>query len=43
MRLLEGQPQLDSVYALNDTERALGWILACSARTRAGDRVVLDV
>ena len=42
VRLISGQPQIDSLHALNKVQRATGWILACSARAAAGQRIVLD-
>ncbi len=42
-RLLEGTPQIDTLYALSKREREAGWILTCSARTAPGQRIVLDV
>lgn len=41
-RLLEGTPQVDTLYALSARQRQTGWILTCSARARPG-RVVLDL
>lgn len=42
-RLLAGAPGIDSQYALNKLQRGTGWILTCSARTTAGQRIVLDL
>ncbi|MGE0712191.1 MAG: 2Fe-2S iron-sulfur cluster-binding protein [Planctomycetota bacterium] len=42
-RLISGQPRIDTLYALNAHQRAAGWILTCSARTVAGQRIVLDL
>jgi len=42
VQLLSGRPQIDTLYALNAAQRQAGWILTCSARTVAGERIVLD-
>lgn len=41
-RLIEGTPQIDTLYALSPRQRQTGWILTCSARARPG-RIVLDL
>lgn len=40
-RLLEGQPQIDTLYALTKKQREQGYILTCSARATPG-RIVLE-
>lgn len=40
-RLLEGTPQIDTLYALTKRHRAQGFILTCSARATPG-RIVLE-
>jgi ferredoxin len=42
-KLLAGQPAIATSYALTDRQRQLGFILTCSARTTAGQRIVLDL
>lgn len=41
VRLLEGAPRIDTVYALTRRQREQGYILTCSARAAPG-RIVLD-
>lgn len=40
-RLLEGRPQIDTLYALTKKQREQGFILTCSARATPG-RIVLE-
>lgn len=42
VKLEGGEPQIDTAYALTAAQRRAGFILACSARTVAGQRIVLD-
>ena len=42
IRLLAGSPAVQTTKALNVRQRAQGLILSCSARTVAGQRIVLD-
>jgi ferredoxin len=41
--LVSGSPAIDTLYALTKRQRSAGWILTCSARTVAGQRLVLDL
>jgi ferredoxin len=41
VRLLEGAPRIDTLYALTKRQREQGFILACSARAAPG-RIVLE-
>lgn len=41
VRLLEGTPQIDTLYALTRRQREQGFILTCSARAVPG-RIVLE-
>ena len=40
--LRSGEPSIDTLHALSEKERRAGWILACSARTVPGGRIVLE-
>lgn len=42
VRLLAGHPKISTSHALSEEERAQGYILTCSARSVAGERIVLD-
>lgn len=42
IRLISGSPAVQTTKALNVRQRAQGLILSCSARTVAGQRIVLD-
>ena len=42
-RLVSGQPAIESEHGLRKGLRVAGWLLTCSARTVAGQRIVLDL
>jgi ferredoxin len=42
VRLISGSPAVQTTKALNSQQKQAGWLLTCSARTVAGQRIVLD-